>query len=129
MTPPTTANVLNWIEHNVYRLPQVHSIDESKGNAEGEKFQCILADSKNHNVIEILQTRKHEDIWDYLGQFRNRKQVKVVFMDMTGGYRRLMKELLPEAKLVVDKYHYVRQIGFNWKTCLGYPRSLKWHIT
>ena len=33
-------------------------------------------------------------------------------MDMTGGYRRLMKELFPWATIIVDKYHYVRQITY-----------------
>ena len=33
-------------------------------------------------------------------------------MDMTGGYRKLMKELFPQAKIIVDKYHYVRQITY-----------------
>lgn len=33
-------------------------------------------------------------------------------MDMTGGYRKLMHELFPQAKIIVDKYHYVRQITY-----------------
>ena len=31
---------------------------------------------------------------------------------MTGGYRKLMHELFPQAKIIVDKYHYVRQITY-----------------
>ena len=48
----------------------------------------------------------------HIMRFSNRKDVKLVVMDMTGGYRKLMKELFPHAKIIVDKYHYVRQIGF-----------------
>ena len=112
MSPPTAAKVADLIEHTPFRLPQILSIDEFKGNAEGERFQCILADPENHKVLDILPTRKHEEIYDYLGKFRNRKDVNVVVMDMTGGYKSLMRRLFPDAVIVIDKYHYVRQIGF-----------------
>lgn len=112
MSPPTAAKVVNLIEHTPAKLPEVLAIDEFRGNAEGERFQCILADPKNHKVLDILPTRKHEDIYAYLGNFSNRNDVKVVVMDMTGGYKSLMKRLFPQATIVIDKYHYVRQIGF-----------------
>lgn len=112
MSAPTAAKIVNLIEHNPIKLPQVLAIDEFRGNAEGERFQCIIADPKNHKVLDILPTRKHEDIYHYLGQFKNRNDVKVVVMDMTGGYKSLMKRLFPDSVIVVDKYHYVRQVGF-----------------
>jgi len=64
MTPPTAAKIIDLIEHNTPELPEVLAIDEFRGNAEGEKFQCILTDSKNHKIIDILPTRKHEDIYE-----------------------------------------------------------------
>jgi len=112
MSPPTAAKVTDLIEHTASELPRVLSIDEFKGNAEGERFQCILADPETHKILDILPTRKHEEIYDYLGNFRNHKDVKVIVMDMTGGYKSLMKRLFPDAAIVIDKYHYVRQIGF-----------------
>ena len=112
MSAPTAAKVVNLIEYTPAKLPEVLAIDEFRGNAERERFQCILADPKNHKVLDILPTRKHEDIYAYLGKFSNRNDVKVVVMDMTGGYRSLMKRLFPNATIVIDKYHYVRQIGF-----------------
>ena len=112
MSAPTAAKIINQIDFKTGKLPQVLAIDEFKGNAEGEKFQCILADPKNHKVIDILPNRRHEMIRHHIMRFSNRKEVKLVVMDMTGGYRKLMKELFPHAKIIVDKYHYVRQIGF-----------------
>ena len=112
MSAPTAAKIINQIDFKTGKLPQVLAIDEFKGNAEGEKFQCILADPKNHKVIDILPNRRHDMIRHHIMRFSNRKEVKLVVMDMTGGYRKLMKELFPHAKIIVDKYHYVRQIGF-----------------
>ena len=80
MSPPTAAKIVNEIDFRVRKLPEVLAIDEFKGNAEGEKFQCILADPKNRRVVDILPTRKHE--------------------------------LFPQAKIIVDKYHYVRQVSY-----------------
>ena len=112
MSPPTAAKIINEIDFNTRKLPEVLAIDEFRGNAEGEKFQCILADPKNHEVVDILPNRKHEMIRHYLLKYNNRKDVKFVVMDMTGGYRTLMKEIFPQATIIVDKYHYVRQITY-----------------
>ena len=112
MSPPTAAKIVNEIDYRMKRLPEVLAIDEFRGIAEGEKFQCILADPKNRRVVDILPTRKHEMIRHHLLGFNNRKDVRFVVMDMTGGYRRLMRELFPQAKIIVDKYHYVRQITY-----------------
>lgn len=112
MSSTTAAKVVNMIKYSPSKLPEVLAIDEFRGNAEGERFQCILADPKNRKVVDILPSRKHEEIYRYLGQFTNKSDVKVVVMDMTGGYKTLMKRLFPQATIVIDKYHYVRQIGF-----------------
>lgn len=110
MSPPTAARIINEIDFKTGKLPQVLAIDEFRGNAEGEKFQCILADPENRRIVDILPNRKHDMIRHYLLKYNNRKAVKFVVMDMTGGYRKLMHELFPQAKIIVDKYHYVRQI-------------------
>jgi len=112
MSPPTAAKMINEINFTTRKLPEVLAIDEFRGNAEGERFQCILADPKNRKVVDILPNRRHEMIRHYLGQFPNRRDVRFVVMDMTGGYRKLMKELFPWATIIVDKYHYVRQITY-----------------
>lgn len=112
MSPPTAAKIINEIDFKTGKLPHILAIDEFKGNAEGEKFQCILADPENHKVIDILPDRKHETIRHHLLTFHNRKDVRIVVMDMTGGYRSLMHQLFPKAKIIVDKYHYVRQITY-----------------
>lgn len=112
MSPPTAAKLINSITFKTRRLPEVLAIDEFKGNAEGEKFQCILADPKNHRVVDILPDRRHETIRRVLSEYPGKKHVKFVVMDMTGGYRSLMHEMFPNARIIVDKYHYVRQITF-----------------
>ncbi|MDD4320829.1 MAG: ISL3 family transposase, partial [Acidaminococcaceae bacterium] len=36
------------------KLPGILSIDEFRGNAGGEKFQCVLTSPSEHKVLDIL---------------------------------------------------------------------------
>ena len=92
------------------KLPKVLSIDEFRGNAGGEKFQCILTDPKNKVVLDILPTRKSEHLYGYFSGFRNRKDVECVVMDMSNLFKEVVKRCFSNAKIIADKYHVVRQV-------------------
>jgi len=94
------------------KLPKVLSIDEFKGNAQGEKFQAILTDAHNHTLFDILPSRKQTYITQYLMPFNNRKDVQYVVMDMNQVYKDIAVELFPKATIVIDKFHVVQHI--NW---------------
>ena len=47
-------------------LPKVLSIDEFRGNTEYGKFQCILTDPVHKKIVDVLPTRYHAQIYDYL---------------------------------------------------------------
>ena len=89
-------------------LPKVLSIDEFRGNTEHEKFQCILTDPVHKKIVDILPTRKHEQIYNYLREFPSRKQVQYFVMDMSQDYLSIAKSLLPNATIVIDRFHVVR---------------------
>ncbi len=89
-------------------LPQVLSIDEFRGNTEYGKFQCILTDPVYKRIVDVLPTRYHAQIYDYLRSFSNRNQVKYFVMDMNREYMDIAKKLLPNAKIVIDRFHVVR---------------------
>ena len=90
------------------KLPTVLSIDEFKGNTDGEKFQCILTDPKGKRILDILPSRKESEIYDYLHDFSNRKDVKYFVCDMQKSYVRIAKLLFPNATIVIDKFHVSR---------------------
>ncbi len=112
MSAPTAAKLLENVAWRPTKLPEVLSIDEFRGNSGGEKFQCILTDAKTHKILDVLIDRKLSNIELYLRSFKNRDDVKYVIMDMTGNYRHLMRGLFPNATIVVDRYHYLRQLDF-----------------
>lgn len=90
------------------RLPEAVSFDEFKGNAGGERFQCIVTDPLNRRIFDILPSRTVETIQDYLRSFPNRDEVKYVVMDMNRGFRDAAKTFLPNAKIIIDRFHVVR---------------------
>lgn len=106
----TAARIFDQVEYSNKKLPRVLSIDEFRGNAGGEKFQCIVTDPENKVVLDILPNRKTDDLAGYFLSFKDRKKVQYVVIDMSGPYRNLAKSLFPNAKIIADKYHVVRQV-------------------
>jgi len=90
-------------------LPRVLSIDEFRGNAGGEKFQCILTDPDKREVFDVLPVRKQEYIYGYLSQFRDKSRTEYVVMDMNSSYLEIAKTYFPGAKIIIDKFHVSRQ--------------------
>ena len=89
-------------------LPPVLSFDEFKGNANGERFQCILTAPQERRILDILPDRKVSTIQSYLRSFPNRQDVQYVVMDMNQGYRDIAKFFFPQAKIVIDRFHVAR---------------------
>ena len=91
-------------------LPEVISLDEFKGNSGGEKYNSIVADPQNHRVIDILPNRYENDLIQYFSQFESRKNVKYFVCDMNPHFRRVGRICFPNAEIVADRYHVIRQV-------------------
>lgn len=63
-------------------LPRAIAIDEFKGDAGGERFQTVVADVENKEIIDILPDRKVDTIKEYL-QSRDTSEVQIVVMDLS----------------------------------------------
>ena len=92
-------------------LPKVLGIDEFKGDCEGQKYHVQLTDIDNHKTLDILICRKKLFLHNYFEKYtrKERERVKYLVIDMWNDYKSLSR-LFPNAKVVVDKYHYVRQV-------------------
>ena len=104
----TIARILDSTSYGCTSLPDNLSIDEFRGNAGGEKFQCILTDPKKKQVLDILPSKKSADIYDYFSKFKNRKNVKTVTMDLSTYFKSIARACFPNAKIVADKFHAQR---------------------
>lgn len=92
-------------------LPEVLGIDEFKGNCNSEKYQVQLTDIANQKTLDILFCRKKAFLHSYFNRYslQERQKVKYFVIDMWNDYKSL-SVLFPNAKVIVDKYHYVRQV-------------------
>lgn len=108
----TAARIFDRINYERPDIPRVLSIDEFKGNAETGKYQCILVDGKKHRILDILPDRTQSHLCNYFRDIPKyqRNRVEFFISDMWEQYRDLAKSYFPNAKLIVDKYHFIRQV-------------------
>ena len=89
----------------IYVAPEVLGIDEAHLN---KTFRCVITDSKNFMLLDILPDNETDRIIKFLKGMRNPQNVKVVTMDFCAPYRFAVKKALPAAHIVVDKFHVVQ---------------------
>ena len=105
----TAMRYFRCVNHKPTELPEVLSLDEFKGNSGGQKYNSIVADSRNHKVIDILPNRYENDLIRYFSQFESRKNVKYFVCDMNPHFRQVGKICFKNAVVVADRYHVIRQ--------------------
>lgn len=111
----SVSSIIRWFDNINYpkaELPSCIAIDEFKGNADGEKFQCNLSDPVKHKIIDILPNRDSEDLYKHFLEYpyEKRAKVKKVVMDLSTLFRSVAKKIFPEAKIIADKFHVIRVV-------------------
>ena len=106
----TAARIFDFVSFPDISLPKVLSIDEFRGNAGGEKFQCILTNPKERKTLDVLPSRRSEDLYAYFSRFPDRNRVEYIVMDMSPLFRSVMKSCFPRAILIADHYHVKRLV-------------------
>ncbi|HHU17887.1 MAG: ISL3 family transposase [Anaerovoracaceae bacterium] len=115
ISPAVATRMFDRISYPKPKLPQVLSIDEFKGNAGNQKFQCILTDAKKRKVLDILPSRRSEDLYAYFLSFdrASRNNVKYIVMDMSLLFREVMLACFPNAQIITDKFHVCRHVTWS----------------
>ncbi|WP_053955920.1 ISL3 family transposase [Inediibacterium massiliense] len=108
----TVTRIFNLINYSIPTLPEVLCIDEFKGNAETGKYQCILVDGKKNRILDILPNRSQSHLVSYFKKIprKERDSVKFFVCDMWQPYVDLAKCFFPNAEIIIDKYHFIRQV-------------------
>lgn len=108
----TVNRILDTISFDRQGLGSSLSIDEFRGNADRQRFQCILADPRKHRVLDILPNRESVHLAQYFKQIPRHERLKVQFFscDMCRPYAELAEIYFPAAKIVIDRYHFTRQV-------------------
>lgn len=106
----TAMRYFQCYNYNPTVLPEVISLDEFKGNSGGQKYNSIIVDPKDKVVLDILPNRFESDLTKYFSQFSNKTEVKYFVCDMNPHFREVAKTCFPQATIVADKYHVIRQV-------------------
>lgn len=106
----TVTRLLPPLAVSAKQLPEVLCIDEFKGNTRYYKYQVSLMDGKTHKPIDIIECRYKSHLFDYFNKFtlEQRKKVKYVVIDLWKPYKDLATTYFPNAKIVADRFHFVR---------------------
>ena len=107
----TVIRIFDVVSYPKPELSTVLSIDEFKGNTNGEKYQCILTDPVNKVVLDILPERYKPYLTSYFKQFPKEKRDSVTYFvsDMWRTYADISDVWFKNATQIIDKYHWIRQ--------------------
>jgi transposase len=72
------------------------------------KPRGVITNIQNNTVVELLPNRNKETIIKYLSGLRGKEEIAYVAMDMWAPYRDAVLQVLPDAKIVIDKFHVVK---------------------
>jgi transposase len=89
----------------------------------GKNEHCVLTDPVRRRVIDMLPGNDQTVLGRYLLQLPDRENVEVVTMDMCLAYRAVMQQLLPRARVVVDRYHVHNLLSVALKQVLKVIRD------
>lgn len=72
------------------------------------KPRGVVANIQNNTVVEVLPNRNKETVIRYLSQLDGKDRIQYVAMDMWKPYREAVELVLPQAMVIVDKFHVVK---------------------
>lgn len=118
----STSTIERWYHDFVaYRVkelegrscPIVLGIDEHFFTRK-QGFATTLVDLRNHKVFDVVLGRYESDLRSYLARLPGRESVRVVVMDLSEHYRRLVTRYFPNAMIVADRFHVIRWVNHQF---------------
>ncbi len=73
-----------------------------------KKPRCVLTNIKERTIIAVLEKRRKRVVLAHLRKMPDREDIRVVTMDMWNPYYDAVRETLPDATVIIDKFHVVR---------------------
>lgn len=87
-------------------------VDE-KSFLKGHRYATVVSDIKEGRVIDVARDRKEESLSEVLQKMpeQQRAAVAAVAIDMWALYMKAVREYLPDADIVHDKFHIAKHLG------------------
>lgn len=68
----------------------------------------VIANIQNNTIVELLPNRNKETVVRYLHHLEGKDRVQYVAMDMWQPYRDACLAVIPQAQIIIDKFHVLR---------------------
>lgn len=72
------------------------------------KPRGVITNIENNTVVELLPNRNKETVIQYLSRLTGKEKIQYVAMDMWRPYRDAVEAVIPQARIVIDKFHVVK---------------------
>lgn len=89
----------------VLQTPRYLGIDEIYVE---DSIYCLLTDLERHAAIDLLPKRDMETVKRWLMRLKQRDQIEATTQDLWNPYRIAIQALVPNARIIADKYHVLR---------------------
>jgi len=110
-----------------YECPEVIGIDEHTIH-KGYKFATTIADLSHHRVYDVIEGKSRDLVEGKLMSYKGREKVKVVCMDLSSGYRSMVRRCFPNAKILADRFHVIRLVLYHFmEFCKAAQEEVKWN--
>lgn len=104
------VTALNKEWEKTVETPRYLGIDELKLAG---SIRAILTNVEQSSVVDLLSKRDMHTVAARLSRMPNRERIEVVTTDMWNPYRIACRDILPQATLVVDKFHVERMATYG----------------
>lgn len=113
----TVARIIDSFDEykvNYNYLPEKLCFDEFKSTKDSETVMSfVYCNAENSEIIDVVESRKLNSLREYFCRFTKeaRNNVKHIVIDMYKPYISLIKEMFPNAKISIDRFHLVQLIN------------------
>src|SRR4028119_2356827 len=101
------------VKKNFWESVKRVSIDEISMRKGKGSFVTVVSDIETGNLIEMIDSHRQEDIIEVLIRqpLEVRGQVEDVSVDMWGGFPKVIKQVFPNAQVVIDRFHVMKAVN------------------
>ena len=106
-----------WAEQHCSQLSwkkvRVLGMDEIALKKRHKQYVLVLSDLDRRCVLAVLPTREQKALATWLKTLssREKKAIRVVSMDMWRPYRAFVEKVLPQAQIVADRFHVMKNLN------------------
>lgn len=94
-------------------MPEKISLDEFSKEKGKRKFVTVVSNIETASLLEVIDSHKSDEIIEVLKAqpTQMRENVKEVSVDMWGGFQKVIKEVFPNALIIIDRFHVMNLVN------------------